>query len=235
MTNISSTGRDLTDFDIVESIIASDSVKALQLDFCCHLIKDKRKKKRKRRARIVNLWQDSPWGLILRQLPDEESNSYLSRKFRRRFRLPYTEFISFVEEIRPLKIFNKKRQSRIPLEFKILISLRVLGRDWCADDISEFTGIGESTVNSIFHTFVHGCSDLLFDKYIHPPTGERLAEVKKVYEYMGFPGAVGSMDCTHVRWDQCPKHLQNICSGKAKKPTICFHMIRMLLSMILIL
>ena len=38
-------------------------------------------------------------------------------------------------------------------------------------------------------------------------------------------GAVGSMDCTHVRWNQCPVNLTNFCTGKEKVPTLAFNCI----------
>ena len=51
-------------------------------------------------------------------------------------------------------IFQSKYSSAIPLEFKIMVALRILGRDSVADDIEELSGVGESTTNSIFKNFV---------------------------------------------------------------------------------
>jgi hypothetical protein len=45
------------------------------------------------------------------------------------------------------------------------------------------------------------------------------------YEYTegGFPGALFSMDCTHVRYLQCPNQLSIPCTnGKTKVPTIVY-------------
>jgi hypothetical protein len=34
-----------------------------------------------------------------------------------------------------------------------------------------------------------------------------------VYEKLGLPGCIGSMDCTHVLWHRCPKVIRNVCTG----------------------
>jgi hypothetical protein len=39
---------------------------------------------------------------------------------------------------------------RIPVEFKVLIALRILGLGNCLDDISELSCVSESTVHQIF-------------------------------------------------------------------------------------
>ena len=47
----------------------------------------------------------------------------------------------------------------------------------------------------------------------------------EVYRLLGFPGACGSMDATHVHWAACPKHLTNLCKGKEPYPTLAFMVI----------
>ena len=43
-----------------------------------------------------------------------------------------------------------------------------------------------------------------------------------MYRLLGFPGAIGSMDCTHVHWGRCPPNLKWQCIGKEGYPTIAF-------------
>lgn len=47
----------------------------------------------------------------------------------------------------------------------------------------------------------------------------------KIYNKLGLPGAVGSMDCTHISWEKCPNNISNICYGKEKKTTLAFEVI----------
>jgi len=46
-----------------------------------------------------------------------------------------------------------------------------------------------------------------------------------VYARLGFPGAWGSMDATHVWWNQCPVSFSNLCTGKEGYPTLTFNCI----------
>jgi hypothetical protein len=43
------------------------------------------------------------------------------------------------------------------------------------------------------------------------PVGDELKKVMEVYKLLGFNGAIGSMDCTHVKWNKCPASKQNFC------------------------
>ena len=57
------------------------------------------------------------------------------------------------------------------------------------------------------------------------PTGDALREVMDTYKSMGFNGAIGSIDCTHILLNKCPKEFVNICTGKEKKPTLAFQVV----------
>ena len=52
-----------------------------------------------------------------------------------------------------------------------------------------------------------------------------MERVLAVYTRLGFPGCLGSMDCTHVRWLRCPFHLLNSCHGKEGFPTLAFQVL----------
>ena len=128
---------------------------------------------RENRKRSPNLWL-SPWGLMLRSEDIKTPGSYQDRLFRKRFRLPYALFVNLVKEAKQFNIFEETRRGKIAVEFKILIGLRILGRDNCADDISEFLNIGESTINSIFKQFIHGCVKYLYSRYVYIPEGDEM-------------------------------------------------------------
>ena len=46
-----------------------------------------------------------------------------------------------------------------------------------------------------------------------------------MYRKIGFPGACGSMDVTHLRWDNCPKRLTNFYKGRYPYPTLAIQAI----------
>ena len=163
---------------------------------------------REKRGRTTNLWL-SPWGLMITSEEIKTPGSYQDRMFRKRFRLPYALFVKFVKEAKDFNIFEEMRCGKIAVEFKIMIGLRILGRDNCADDISGYLNIGESTVKQ----FLTGCVQYLYPKYVYIPEGEEMDQVRKVYEKLGLPGCIGSMDCTHIFWHRCPKLIRNNCTG----------------------
>ncbi|KAJ1415967.1 hypothetical protein B484DRAFT_157587, partial [Ochromonadaceae sp. CCMP2298] len=110
-----------------------------------------------------------------------EPASWQHRDFVRRFRLPYQLFKQLVAQCVEVNIFNQQRQGKIAIEFKVLIGLRILGRDACADNIDELLNIGGSTINNIFKQFVKGCQEKLYTKLVYVPEGAELEKVVKTY------------------------------------------------------
>ncbi|CAN0209784.1 unnamed protein product [Discosporangium mesarthrocarpum] len=64
--------------------------------------------------------------------------------------------------------------------------------------------MSESTVQAMFHRFCECFARDVCAKWIHPPQGNDLEEVMGVYQAVGFPGAVGSTECTQLRWERAP-------------------------------
>jgi Plant transposon protein len=81
----------------------------------------------------------------------------------------------------------------------------ILGRDYCIDDISEFTDMGESTALHLFQKFVYNFSINFEKEFITIPEGEDLKKVMDIYSKLGLPGCIGSIDATHLKWAMCPK------------------------------
>ena len=86
------------------------------------------KKQRRRSTEKVILWETT-WGEMIRDESICDPDSPLSCLFRRRFRVP---FIMFRDVLVPMcldrQIFGRYVSKKIPIEFKILVSLRMLGR-----------------------------------------------------------------------------------------------------------
>ena len=59
----------------------------------------------------------------------------------------------------------------------------------------------EKTVWWFFKIFLRNFPIALFNNVIKlPKKGDELLKVMNVYRKMGFQGAVGSVDATHIRW-----------------------------------
>ena len=114
----------------------------------------------------------------------------------------------------------------VPIQFKVLIGLRILGRGNVADDIAEMSDIPRSSVSKFFLQFVHGFCKHYKEFFIHFPNTEvEFSDITNLYAKLGLPGTCGSMDCTHVTWLKCPKELINSCKGREKHATVKFQVV----------
>jgi hypothetical protein len=88
-----------------------------------------------------------------------------------------------------------------------------------AMDYNMFRSFYEKFLNSAW---------LMKDDYIHlPKTDEEINHVERLYHRIGFPGAIGSVDCVHLTWNSCRHTLQMQCinagAGESKgKPSVVF-------------
>ena len=202
--------------------IESDYFQSFIAEEVTNEVEYRAKKKQKRRAigRCSNLWETN-WGKTLLNPSTADCETWEGKKFRRRFRIDYRMFRDIIVPLcKDSNVFEMKISSQIPIEFKVLVALRILGRDNDCDTISELSAIGESTCNNIFRKFVVNFAKHFFESYVNFPEGDELKRVMEVYRQLGFPGACGSMDGTHVRWFSCPKHLTNSCKGKESYPSL---------------
>ena len=134
-------------------------------------------------------------------------NQWFETRFRRRFRLPYTSFVELVELVNSSDFFKRWSQTGhdaigkkpVPIELLILASLRYLGRGWTFDDLSESTAISEEVIRCFFHCFITFGSTELFQRWVvEPTTLEEAYHNSHEFQNSGLPGAIGSMDATHV-------------------------------------
>ena len=102
-------------------------------------------------------------------------------KFRRRFRLPYREFLELVDYVSSHNIFSRWHPGKTdaigsassPIELLVLGALRYLGRGFTFDDLEEVTLISEEVHRVFFHKFIEYGSTFLYSKYVsYPKTTE---------------------------------------------------------------
>ncbi|CAN0357775.1 unnamed protein product, partial [Discosporangium mesarthrocarpum] len=104
----------------------------------------------------------------------------------------------------------------------VLAILQILGRGNCFNDIELVSGIHESTVQACFHTFCKNFAKGVYKTSISAPKGNNLKEVTATYARLGFPGAVGSCDMTHVRWNKTPASRTVYYTGKEGFTSIAY-------------
>lgn len=185
-----------------------------------------RLRRRFRRSRF-DYWE-SPWGRMLQDENVKDPSTREGKDFRRRFRVPFPVFCKLVMIAEDSNLFDCALadgfgRRAAPVELKILGILRILGRGWCMDDVSESTGISEETIRRSFHTFNKMFTTKHYEEYVYIPQGDDLRQTMRIYDSMGLTGCIGSMDGVHKIWDKCPVALTNLCKGKEKVTTLVYN------------
>lgn len=158
----------------------------------------------------------------------EDSNS--AKKFRRRFRVPYSIFQSICADMRSLGLYvdgvDAKGTPKIQLELLVLASLRYIASGCAFDSLEELTCIDENTLRQFFHKkFCIWGADAAEEHIKLPSDEESLQHVMGLYNKLGLPGCAGSVDCVHVIWDKCRAGLKSQCKGKEDHPTLAFEVV----------
>lgn len=156
--------------------------------------------------------------------------------FRRRFGVTFARFHIIVdfakswkdESGNPLWSNGGDASGRpsVPLELKILGALRMVAKGCSFDAISELTGMSITCMHAFFHLFWSAFRSHLYAPWVYFPknTAGALSSLLP-YSRLGFPGAVGSVDCTHIAWARCHAMRSSQYSGRSKKPTIVYQVV----------
>ena len=123
-----------------------------------------------------------------------------------------------------VEFFQQKRDalgrlSLSPLQ-KSTAAIRVLAYGNAADGVDEYLRLGASTTLSCLENFVDGIISLFSEEYLRRPTPADLQRLLDIGEYRGFPGMIGSIDCMHWEWKNCPTAWKGQYSRGSGKPTI---------------
>ena len=90
-----------------------------------------------------------------------------------------------------------------------------------ADACDEYVRIGADTALKCLHKFTDGIINSFGNEYLRRPTVEDIQRLLSVGESRGFPGMLGSIDCMHWRWKNCPAELKGMYArGDHDGPTI---------------
>jgi hypothetical protein len=64
--------------------------------------------------------------------------------------------------------------------------------------------IAETIVIECMNNFCRGVIECFSPTYLRKPTIEDIQMLLRIGEARGFPGMLGSVDCMHWRWRNCP-------------------------------
>lgn len=193
---------------------------------------DGRKNCRKRNPPVNH--SESTWGNMLKNKADLlDPQSALGKIFKLRFRIPYHVFLLLVawteswywySEANPegVRKFDAAGVPAVPVELLVLGCLRILGRSYCLDGITELSGISTAKMEQFFLYWVYKVATTLKPEWLRRPTTTELAGIMEIYAFLGLAGCIGSFDVVHIPWGMCAFGLRLIFTGKEGFPTLAF-------------
>lgn len=147
--------------------------------------------------------------------------------FRRRFRMRrclFERIMSRLVEDTHCNYFVQKPDATGLLGFlpeqKVTCALRMLAYGSSADQLDEFIRMGESTALETMKTFCSSVIRLFGPEYLRKPTQFDLELLLAENAARGFPGMIGSLDCMHWIWKNCPTAWAGAFQGKEKTTTV---------------
>ncbi|XP_066373737.1 uncharacterized protein [Miscanthus floridulus] len=138
-----------------------------------------------------------------------EEPLYSDVMFCRRFRMRRHVFLRIVDALGSWspyftqRVDCTNRPGLSPLQ-KCTAAIRMLAYGTAADMLDEYLKVAESTALECLEKFVQGVVEVFGSKYLRRPTAEDMERLLQVGESRGFPGMLGSIDCMHWRWENCP-------------------------------
>ena len=98
--------------------------------------------------------------------------------------------------------------------------MRVLAYGIPADYTDEYLRIGQDTTTESVCRFAKLVIRLYGEKYLRAPNEEDTKRLMEMNEKRGWPGMLGSLDCMHWTWKNCPKAWHDMYYGKSRDATI---------------
>ena len=151
--------------------------------------------------------------------------TYSADMFRRRFRMNKPLFLRIVDRLsNEVPYFEQRRNAHgrygLSALQKCTAAIRMLAYGQSGDAYDKYIRLGESTALLCLENFTNGIIQLFGDEYLRRPTPEDLQRLLDVGEVRGFPGMIGSIDCMHWEWKNCPTAWKRQYTRGSGKPTI---------------
>ncbi|CAM8914477.1 unnamed protein product [Rhodiola kirilowii] len=147
------------------------------------------------------------------------------RDFRRRYRMSRNLFNRIKTTLCNHDPFWRQRRDAAGVlgllpEQKMTAAIRMLAYGSCADQCSEITRMGVTTTLECMKEWCGQIVHIFGDHYLRSPNAADLSRLLRRAEQQGFPGMIGSIDCMHWEWKNCPTAWQGSHSGRKGRPTI---------------
>ena len=138
-----------------------------------------------------------------------ESPTYSAASFERRYRVPMCVFRRVHNAVVEADPYFKQRpdatgrMGKSSLQ-KMTAAIRMLAYGASADSLDEYCRLSSTVALESMKRFANAVYDVFGGEYLRSPTREDLTRIMKRMEKNGFPGCIGSIDCQHWQWKNCP-------------------------------
>ncbi|XP_040254314.1 uncharacterized protein [Aegilops tauschii subsp. strangulata] len=145
--------------------------------------------------------------------------------FRRRFRMRKPLFLRIMEGVEAHDDYFKLtrdccRQLSFSSKQKCMAALRMLALGTAADAVGEMVRMGESMCLKTTVKFACAVVEEFGPEYLIEPNAQDTKKLLAIGDARGFPGMLGSIDCMHWQWKNCPKGLREMYQGHTREATI---------------
>lgn len=154
-----------------------------------------------------------------------QSPLYSGEDFRRRFRMPRELFDRIVADIvRHDPWFKQKRDCTGKLGLtslqKICCAVRMIATGNSGDDMDDRYRLAESTAIKSMKRFCNCIVEIYGADALRSPNVDDMRDLLAESTDSRFPGKLGSVDCMHIVWKNCPTAWAGMYTGKEGQPTI---------------
>ncbi|XP_026417506.1 uncharacterized protein LOC113312989 [Papaver somniferum] len=150
---------------------------------------------------------------------------YRPERFKRRHGLPRDLFLKILPQIcaRDPDFLQRRDACNIPghsPHMKMIAVMKHLAKGVAADSLDDYTQMAAATIYIYVKKFMDALLWEFNDRYMRKPTTEDTRRLLAHNEARGFPGMLGSLDCTHWEWRLCPTEEADRHVGHIKKPNL---------------
>jgi hypothetical protein len=103
---------------------------------------------------------------------------------------------------------------------KVTAAFKQLADGVPVDYVDEYVRMGESTAIESLRRFVRAICEVFGKEYLRAPNEDDTTRLLNIAAQRGFPGILGSIDCMHWKWKNCPTAYHGFFCGHVKEPTI---------------
>jgi Plant transposon protein len=167
-------------------------------------------------VRYSHLLFDDFWG------PTPVYDHYYFKKF---FKFPIGLFNDIVEQVSDYDSYFVQKQDaagRLGLATlqKVCSAVRLLTSGVSPMEQDDKYRLAASTGMQCMKRFCDAVIAVYSDEALRYPTAEDLNRLLEEGDAAGFPGCIGSIDCMHWEWKNCPSSWKGMFQGKSGVPTV---------------